>query len=106
MLRSNKKPSWNSLPGEMFIITFLLLITFEGVIEVNKWNNKVGTISSHYLKAPKDILSFNATGGNLDYKCQSSQKVDLEVEYSECDMAFHCELLNSNKQYELKFSQR
>jgi hypothetical protein len=58
----------------MFIIAFLLLIAFEAVIEVNKWNNKVETISSHYLKAPKHIVSFNPTDGNLDYKCQSSQR--------------------------------
>jgi len=58
----------------MVIIAFVLLIAIEAVIKVNKWNNKVGTLSSHYLKAPKGILSFNATDVNLDYKCQSSRR--------------------------------
>ena len=31
MLHSNKKPSWNSLPGKMFIIAFILLIALDAV---------------------------------------------------------------------------
>lgn len=74
MLHSNKKSSWNSLHGKMFIIAFILRTTIEAVIKVSKWNDKVGTLSRHYLKAPKGILSFNATDGNLDYKYQSSRR--------------------------------
>jgi hypothetical protein len=55
-------------------IAFILLTAIEEAIKVNKWNNKVGTLSSHYLKVPKGILSFNATDGNLDYKCHRSRR--------------------------------